>query len=186
MKRIYLGILTAAIVVLLLMTVGVGETQLAKGMKIGFVEQQRVLAESQIGKDAQQQLQNLQEKKQAEIDRREKELKELDEKISNEMLPLTAEARDKLRRDQRKIKAELDMFISEAYDEAEVLSRKNAKAIQKLVSDTAAEIAKEMGYSVILERMGVVLYGNPDYDLTDEMIKRIDQRTAKSAASGAE
>jgi len=185
MKGVLAGTIATAIIVLLFVSLGVGSTQLVASMKVGFVEQQRVLIESQVGKRAQRQLKELQGKKQAEIDSKEQELKELGEKIANDVLPLTNEARDKFKRQQRKKKAELDMFISEAYEEAEILSRKNAKNIQKLVAETASEIAKDMGYSVILERLGVVLYGAPEFDLTDEMIKRIDQKTEKSAGKGA-
>lgn len=186
MKGVLAGIIAATIIALLFASLGVGSTQLAASQKVGFVEQQRVLIGSQVGKRAQQQLKALQEKKQAEIDRKEQELKEISEKITNEVLPLTNEARDKLKRQQRKMKAELDMFISEAYDEAEVMSRRNAKSIQKLVADTAGEIARDMGYSIILERLGVLLYGSPEFDLTDELIKRLDQKTEKSAGQGAE
>jgi len=176
-KSILAGIIVAATIALLLTSLGVGTTQIATSMKVGFVEQQRVLTETQIGKRAHQQLKDLQAKKQAEIDGKENELRELSEKISNEALPLTNEAREKLRRQQRKKKAELDIFISEAYDEADVINRENAKKIQKLVEVTAAEIARDLGYSIILERLGVVLYGNPEFDLTTEIIKRIDQKT---------
>ncbi len=186
MKGVLAGIIVATVIALLFASLGVGSTQLAASMKVGFVEQQRVLIESQVGKRAQRQLKELQEKKQAEIDGKEQELKELGEKIANEVLPLTDEARDELKRQQRKKKAELDMFISEAYEEAEILSRRNAKNIRKLVANTAGEIARDMGYSIILERLGVVLYGSPEFDLTDEMIKRIDQKTEKTAGPGAE
>jgi len=179
MKSVLAGTIVATTIALLLTSLSVGTTQIATSTKVGFVEQQRVLTETQIGKRAHQQLKNLQKKKQAEIDRKEQELRELGEKIANEALPLTNEAREKLKRQQRKKKAELDIFISEAYDEADVLNRENAKKIQKLVSATAGEIARDLGYSVILERLGVVLYGAPEFDLTDEMIKRIDQKTEK-------
>jgi len=76
------------------------------------------------------------------------------------------------------------MFVSDAYDEADALNKKNSQKIQKLVEQTAAEMAKELGYSIILERLGVVLYGNPRYDLTDEMIKRIDKITQAKPGQG--
>lgn len=180
MKGILAGIVAAATIALLATSFGVSTTQTATSTKVGFIEQQRVLTDTQVGKRAQQQLKDLQEKKQGEIDRKEQELRELGEKIANEALPLTNEAREQLRRDQRKKKAELDSFISDAYDEADVLNRENAKSIQKIVEATASEIAGDLGYSIILERLGVVLYGNREFDLTDEMIKRIDQKTAKA------
>ena len=179
MKGILAGIVVATTIALLATSFGVGTTQTATSTRVGFIEQQRVLTDTQIGKRAQQQLKDLQEKKQAEIDRKEQELRELGEKISNEALPLTNEAREQLKRDQRKKKAELDIFISDAYEEADALNRENAKNIQKLVEATASEIAGELGYSIILERLGVVLYGNREFDLTDEMIKRVDRKTAK-------
>ncbi len=180
MKSILAGIIAATTIALLAASLSLGTTQITTGVKVGFVEQQRVLTETQIGKRAHQQLKELQEKKQGDIDRKEQELRELGEKIANEALPLTNEAREKLKRQQRTKKAELDIFISEAYDDADVLNRENAKKIHKLVEATAGEMARDLGYSIILERLGVVLYGNPEFDLTDEMIKRIDRKTEKT------
>lgn len=186
MKGILAGIAAVATFAALAGTLSVGSTQPATSVKIGFVEQQRILTETQTGKRAHQQLKELQNKKQTEIDRSEQELKALGDKIADEALPLTNEAREKLKREQRNKKADLDMFVSEAYDEADVLNKKNAQRIQKLVEQTAAEMAKELGYSIILERLGVVLYGNPRFDLTDEMIKRIDKITETTAGQGGE
>jgi len=186
MRGILAGIVAVATFAVLAVTLSVGSTQPAPAtsVKIGFVEQQRIITETQIGKRAQQQLKDLQNEKQAEIDRREQELKQLSDKIANEALPLTNQAREKLKREQRKKKADLDMFVSDAYDEADALNKKNSQKIQKLVEQTAAEMAKELGYSIILERLGVVLYGNPRYDLTDEMIKRIDKITQAKPGQG--
>ena len=178
MKGILAGIVAATTIALLATSFGVSTPQTATSTKVGFIEQQKVLTDTQIGKRAQQQLKDLQDKKQAEIDAKEQALRELGDKITNEALPLTNEAREQLKRDQRKQKAELDSFISDAYDEADAMNRENAKNIQKIVEATASEIAGELGYSIILERLGVVLYGNREFDLTDEMIKRIDRKTA--------
>ena len=175
----------AALVVLLVAVPTIGSAPISPVFKIGFIDQQRVLLETDVGKGAQENMKSLQNRKQAEMDRMEQELKALSEKISNELLPLTDEARDNLRREQRMKKTDMEIFVNEAYEEAEAINKKNVKKIRKLVEETVSVTAKQKGYAIILEKMGVVLYGNPKYDVTDDVIRLINERTRKQKEQGA-
>lgn len=186
MKVIPTGLLLAAGIALLVTSFSVGSGPDVPRLKIGYVEQQRVFRETLVGKAAQQELKALQEKKQAEIDRREKELKDIEEKIANEALPLTQEARDNLKRDRRKKRAELDIFVTEAYEEADKFNKEKNEEFEKMMAEVSSQVAKNLGYSIILERIPIVLYGNPEFDLTDQMIRMIDEMGKKKQDQEAE
>ena len=64
-------------------------------------------------------------------------------------------------------------------------NKKNVKIIRNLVEETVSITAKQKGYAIILEKMGVVLYGNPKYDVTDEVIRMINEKTRKPKEQGA-
>jgi len=177
MRRFAFGTVALIALCLASLLVSTGSAPTLAPLKVGFVQRERIVRETRIGKQALQQLKELQAKKQAQIDRMEEEIKKLGDKIANEALPLTEEARDKLRRQQRKKKADLDFFVSEAYDEAKKLNQENMAKIDRMINEAAREIGKEKGYGLIIEKEGIVLYGDPEFDLTDEMIALIDKKT---------
>jgi len=161
------------IAVLLILAPVTGSAPMKEGFKVGFVDMQKIHMESAAGKKAQDDLDVLQKKKEPEVDKMDEELRALAEKIGNPDLPIPEESRDKLREEYARKRAERDKYVSDLLDEAEVIRRD----LRKLVQDVAKEIAEEQGYAIVLERLGVVIYGDPKYDLTEQLMKRLNSKT---------
>lgn len=144
--------------------------------KIGFIDVQRVLARSQAGVAAREQLEREKAAMQKEMDTRRVDMEKLREEIEKKGPLMTAEVRrekqelfEKKRRDAARI----------ADDFQKDLEKKESGLLQKVLADLSTvidRVGKSKGYWMVVERSrGGVLYASTEADLTDEVIRTYDQ-----------
>ena len=144
--------------------------------KIGFIDVQRVLARSQAGVAAREQLEREKATMQKEMDTRRVDMEKLREEIEKKGPLMTAEVRrekqelfEKKRRDAARI----------ADDFQKDLEKKESGLLQKVLADLSTvieRVGKSKGYWLVVERSrGGVLYAANEADLTDEVIRAYDQ-----------
>lgn len=170
-----------AVTVLGLVTVGtpaLAQPPAAAG-RVGYIDVQRVLARSASGVAAREQLEREKAGMQREMDARRKELEVLRDEIEKKGPLMTADARrekqdvfDRKRRDAARL---ADDFQKE-------LEKKEAGLLQRVLQELSGvidKLGKDRGYYLIVEKRGAtVLYGAPEADLTDEVIRAYDQQAA--------
>jgi outer membrane protein len=129
---------------------------LAKAVDIVFIDTQTIVNNSKAGKDAQRLLEEAGKKAQAEIEAKQKALKQ-DQKSQEEFQAFAIQKQQEVlkRRDEL-----LGQFMN--------LVQKNLDAF-----------AKAKDYSLILDKQAV-LYGKPELDKTDEFLKFFDSNYEKS------
>jgi outer membrane protein len=148
----------------------------ATGVRVAYVDVQRVLARSAAGVAAREQLEREKAAMQREMDAKRVELEKLREEIEKKGPLMTADARrdkqdqfDRKRRDAARL---ADDFQKE-------LEKKEQGLLQKVLQDVSGvveRVGKQRGLQLIVERRGAtVLYGAPEADLTDEIIRVFDQ-----------
>ncbi len=146
-------------------------------LKIGYVDLQKALNESEGGKKAKADLDEIIKAKQLLIDKKGKELERLKEELDKQSALLSDEAR-KARQDalDKKMR-DFQRFVQDA--QAEVKKRE-AEFTDELLKDLRKiieGIGKEGHYVLILERVeGFILYADKAIDLTDEVIKRYNEK----------
>jgi outer membrane protein len=144
--------------------------------KIGFIDVQRVLARSQAGVAAREQLEREKATMQKEMDTRRVDMEKLREEIEKKGPLMTAEVRrekqelfERKRRDAARL----------ADDFQKDLEKKESGLLQRVLSDLASiieRVGKQKGYWLVVERSrGGVLYATNEADLTDEVIRAYDQ-----------
>lgn len=144
--------------------------------KIGFIDVQRVLARSQAGVAAREQLEREKATMQKEMDTRRVDMEKLREEIEKKGPLMTAEVRrerqelfEKKRRDAARV----------ADDFQKDLEKKESGLLQKVLADLSTvidRVGKSKGYWMVVERSrGGVLYASTEADLTDEVIRTYDQ-----------
>ena len=154
---------------------GAPATAAAQAGKIGVVDVGRILAKSQAGVAAREQLEREKAAMQREIDTRRKELEALKDELEKKGPLMTADARsqkqdvfDRKRRDATRL---VDDFQKE-------LEKKERELLQKVlqeVSGVIERIGKEKKFYLIIEKRGAaVVFAAPDADVTDEIIKAYD------------
>ena len=148
------------------------------GPKIGVVDLQRALTESEAGKQAKAQLSQLEQTKRALVDRKAKEVETLKRELETQGKLLKEEVRrEKERRLEREIKA-LQRLARDSQEELQRKERELTERIIKALVRIVKAIGKEEGYTVILERGGGgVVFAGPAVDLTDKVIARYNQQS---------
>jgi outer membrane protein len=152
----------------------------AAGTRIGFVDVQKVLVKSVAGAAAREQLEREKATMQKDVDTRRTEVEKLREELEKKGLVLSADAKrekeEGLQRRVRDLRRLVDDFQKE-------LERKEQGLTQRILQDLTTvidRVGKEKGYLLILEKRGAsVIYGDPEADLTDEIIKVYDLEKSK-------
>jgi outer membrane protein len=152
----------------------------AAGSKIAFFDLQKVVVRSVAGVAAREQLERESAPIKKDLETRRVEIEKLREELEKKGLVLAPDAkRDKEEVLQRKIR---DMRRY-AEDGEKEMQRKEALLRQKLIQELTALIdrfGKERGYLLIIEKAGgAVAYGDPEADISEELIKVYDQEKSK-------
>ena len=171
------GFITAALMLLLGGNVARSD---AAGSRIGYVDVQRVIVRSVAGVAAREQLEKDKVAMQKDVDNRKVEVDKLREEMEKKGLVLSAESRrEKEETLQRKVR-DLRRLAEDLEKE---LQKKEQAATQKILQELTGiieKMGKERGFLLIVERRsGGVIYGDPEGDVTDEVIKLYDQEKAK-------
>jgi outer membrane protein len=152
--------------------------------RISFIDVQRVLARSAAGVAAREQLEREKATMQKEMDGKRVELDKLREEMEKKGALLTPDARrekqEQFERKRRDAARLMDDFQKE-------LEKKEAVLLQKVLQDVSGvieRIGKDKGCYLIVEKRGAgVIYGDPQADLTDEIIRTYDQQAPKGPAA---
>jgi outer membrane protein len=158
-----------------------------EGAKYGFVNVQRIAAESNEGKAATAQVQALNNKKVEELNVRNKQLQAAQQKLESGGSVLSAQAQAQLTKEIERMQIDIQRFTEDAQQEVAQLQQQLQEDFQRKLTPVLAQVAADrqlhMMFSVV--DSGLV-WGDPALDLTPEIIKRFDSAsTAKPAAAAA-
>jgi outer membrane protein len=168
-KKVWIGIL-----VVILLGEGLLPVWSAE-VKIGLVDIQRAINESQAGKDAKKALAKEAEKFQKQLQDKQRELQTLKESFEKQSMMLSQEAKVNK---EKEYQTKLRDFQRWGQDSQNDLNAKRAEmerhislGLQKVIK----KVGEEDGYTIVLERNeAIVLYGSKTNDITDRVIKAFD------------
>ncbi len=149
----------------------------ATEIKIGMVDFQQVVEKSEPGQKIEASLKKEGERMEAELNKDKDELKSLKEKLEREAMVMSREAREekeiefrvKARNLQEKEKRYRAEFVGK--------QRQEVDKIRKVVLEIAQDVGKKEGFTIIVSKVGV-LYHDSSVDLTDKVVKALNQRLA--------
>ncbi|MEK6693068.1 MAG: OmpH family outer membrane protein [Nitrospirota bacterium] len=149
-------------------------------LKIGYVDLQKGLNDSQSGQKAKKTITGLVSSKQKIIEEKRAEIEKLRAEIEKQSTVLSPEAKkqkeEKLERDQR----DLQRIARDAQEELQKKELELTNSIIKEMREIVKKIAEEEGYTfVLLHDENIILYSTPAHDLTEKVIKRYDQAQKK-------
>ena len=158
----------------------------AAPQKIAVIEVQRIIQESAIGKEALARVQKLQQAKQEDLAKRQKDLRELEQKIQEQGKSLSEEAMEKLQKDYQAKAVDLKRFQDDAQRELEDAQRKELKTLEERIMPVIDVVGKEMGYTLIFNKFqSGLLFAAEDADITNAVITRFNTQIAAPAAKPA-
>ncbi|MBI4682984.1 MAG: OmpH family outer membrane protein [Nitrospirae bacterium] len=151
----------------------------AAEVKIGYIDLQRIVVQSDQGKEAMRTLDSIEKAKNALIKEKVDVIKKLEEELTKQGAVLNPETKAKKEAEHEKLMMEYQQMRK---DREEELKKNEAEFIQKIVLDIKkllANIAKEEGYSAILNEAGIV-YMPENLDLTDKVLKIFNESSNKT------
>ncbi len=152
----------------------------AEGLKFAYVDLQRALNECMAGKEAKATLEKEKEEKQKQIQEKEKQIEALKAEIEAKKTVLSQEALQRKQDDLDRLMRDLKRFVQDANEELQKKQQQFTNNILTELVKVVQELGKERGYTFIFERVpGVLLYVDEGLDLTDEVIKRYDEKYQK-------
>lgn len=150
---------------------------IAGEVKIGFVDLQRALNESNRGKKAKEEFKGQVERLQAQLKKKKDQIENLKEQLEKKAAVMKDEERANLEDEYRK---KLRDFERDYQDSQAELQRKDGEltgAILKELQEVIQEYGQREGYTMIFEASSsAVLYGAKGADLTDAILEEYNRK----------
>jgi outer membrane protein len=151
------------------------------GAKVGWIDLQRTLTETKVGKSAKTRLESDKEAKQKQVNDLKDKLKKKAEEFEKQRVLLKGEA---IAQRERELQEEYASLQQKFLAHQQELAKQEAtltKDIFQKASSIIDSIAKRDGYTMIIEKNeGAILWADPALDITAEVNKRLDAGEGKS------
>lgn len=144
-------------------------------VKIGYVDMQKAVQTTAAGKKAKTELESEFEKKKKELQKREGDLKKMGEDLEKKKSVLSEEA---LQKKQAEFQEEMLKYrdtVGKSQLEIQKKDRELTQPILEKMRKVIEKVAKDKGYSMVLENSAMVLYSAKENDLTDDVVKAFEK-----------
>lgn len=146
-------------------------------VKIGVVDLQKVVDESEAGKKATEDLNTLAKSKQSILDEKGKAIEKLKSELEKQSSVLSDETKKIKNEELEKLFREYQRILQDSDAELRKKDAELKKMILKEIFEIAEKIGVEGGYNLIVDK-GFILYSNKDVDITDKVIKKYNESKA--------
>ncbi len=150
----------------------------AQQFKIGFIDLQKVLNESESGKKAKSDLESFIKSQQSRIDEKGKEIEAMKAEFSKKSSILSEDAKRKKEEELQKELRDYKRMVADAQEEAKKKETELTKEIFKEIDVLIGKLAKEEGYSAIMEKT-ILLYTGDAFDITEKVITKYNEMKNK-------
>ncbi|MFQ5992301.1 MAG: OmpH family outer membrane protein [Nitrospiraceae bacterium] len=147
------------------------------GTRIGVVDPQRVLNETDAGRQAKETLENYAKNRQAIVQLEEKELKRMEEDLLKQSSVLSANAKKTREERFRRKMVEYQQKVGELNREVQMKQKEVFDGFRGKVEEAVAKVAQEKGVLVVIEKGagGPTLYNDVSLDLSTAVIREMNK-----------
>ena len=147
-------------------------------VKIGVVNAQEILQKTKKGIEISKRLEQLQKKKQNELQTMQDEIKKLEKEVLSPAL--NQDTREKKGLELQTKRKNLKRFMEDAQNEMQRATQKELVELEQAAMPLIDQIGKSKGLTIIFDitRPGIV-YFDPAIDITPEVIKAFDAKFPK-------
>ncbi len=144
--------------------------------KVGYINLQRLVNESKMGKDAKADIQQMRQTKQAVLNKKLADINKLRDFINKTGDKLAArDRRDKVELLQKMYK-EYQRLVADAKEDITREDRQLVAIILEKANDILKKVAKKKRYGIILKDPNAIGYLDPDVDITDLVLKELNKK----------
>lgn len=147
-------------------------------IKIGYIDIQRVISESQAGKRAKERFQAQVKKAEADIIKERQDIERLKSDLDKKGPLLKEEERRNLESDLQKRSVNLQRSMADYQQDLQAKNNEMMSDILKELEKIVNEVGKAEKFTMILER-SQILYSDQGIDITSKVIETYNSRTKK-------
>ena len=157
--------------------VALAQAAFAESPKIGYVDLQRALNESEAGKKAKEEFKVQVDKLQGGLKKQKDEIESMKDQLEKKALVMKEEERANLEEDYRKKLRDFERNYKDSQADLQKKDNELTGAIIKDLQDVIRDYGEREGYTLILEATNsAVLYGSKSADLTDAIMQEYNVR----------
>ncbi len=146
-------------------------------IKIGYVDLYRALENVEEGQQVRRQLEREFQRRQQQLDDKQQEVMQLHQQLEQQAMMLSDSARQQMAVELQEKMAELQQLYLTLQQELAQQEAQAMRGVFESMREVVAQIGREGNYTIILERTETsVLYSVDGLDLTDELIRRFNNR----------
>ena len=157
----------------------------AEDVKLGYVDLQRALNETEDGRKAKANLKKVFDQKQKELDEQQEDLKKAIDDLDKKRTLMPA---DKVREKEAELQGRMQKVQQTYLRHQQDLQAKEQEATGKIferMNKIIYKIAQAENFTMILDKtQSAVLYAKPHLDLTNELIRRYNSGEGADGAGG--
>lgn len=179
MKKLVLTMVAAALAIPAM-------AQTTAPSRVAVINVQRVLAESEAGKNALEKLRKSQEERTARLKKMDDEIRALDTDLGQKRLSLSQQKIDEISKQIADRKINLQRAAQDAERELQEMRDAELKSMEAQIMPLIDEIGKEQGFAAIFNKYeSGLVYASPAIEITDTVIKRYNDTRAKAPGGGS-
>jgi outer membrane protein len=191
MKRIALSILAAGVAAAMSAQTSAPATtapatSASAPAGIAIIDAQRLALESAPGKEAYGRLQKLSAQKKDDLDKVEKEARDLVQKLSDQGSSMPADKLEALQKQADDKQKAWKRMQEDAQKDLQEAERKEMAALEGRIGPIVKEYFRERHYSIVLDSRAGIMYADDAVNVTDEVLKRINTSVALPQAKPAD
>lgn len=165
------------LVLLIGLLAGCAGTEMKVEGKIGVIDPQRLLSETNAGKKAKDNLASFQKNRQALIELDEKELRRMEEDFVKQATVLSPTAKREREEQFRRRMQEYQQKVTELNREVQEKQKDVLEAFRDKVEIVVAKVAKRLGLQVVVDKSkgGPTIYNDDSLDISGPVIEEFNR-----------
>lgn len=147
-------------------------------VKIGIINGQKIVENSQRGKEVQRELESQQKESQAEIGAMQDQIKNKQKYLNDNVARLSETEQLELKAELEDFKVQYARKVDDFQKEMQILSNQMMSELQDEIMPLIQQMGREMGFTLILDitNSGIAYY-DQGIDITQEIVRMLDERS---------
>ncbi len=148
----------------------------AQDTKIVYLDSQKILYESQAGKEAYKQLNTMKDQKSSELEKKQNKLKTMADQLQAKSATMSSSAREDLEAKYDKELKDYNRAVKDAQDELRRKEMEFLKPFSKDLDEIIKAYSERNNIDIVLDKQNpAIVYANPKIDITNQIVTAFDK-----------
>jgi outer membrane protein len=186
MKRAISTVLAASIAAVAAAQSAPSSAASPTSIRIAVIDVERLVRDSALGKEAFGRVKKISDDKKAENDRLQKELRDIEQKLSTQGQSLSDDKREQLQKQYNEKSIDYKSFTEKASRDLDQVQKKELADLERRVFPIITQLGKERGYTLIFNKFqSGLVFADDAADITEDVLKRFNTTVAVPPAAAA-